>query len=83
MTSLVYLINRLITIYIYILIIDAILSWFPNARQSAFGRFISRLADPYIEIFDAFIPSIGGLSFNVIIGIFVLQLVQRGLIYLL
>lgn len=73
------LINRVFYIYSLVLVVYALLSWFPNGRQSGFGQLISKLARPYLDIFDQFIPPIGGLSFNVIIGIFVLELIQRGL----
>ena len=59
------------------------MSWFPNARESQLGRWVSRLAEPYLEIFDRILPSVGGISFSVIAGIFVLQLAQRGLMVLL
>lgn len=80
MMFIINLVNRVFYIYSLVLVVYALLSWFPNGRQSSLGQFITKLARPYLDIFDQFIPSIGGLSFNVIIGIFVLELIQRGLI---
>lgn len=77
---LIYFVQRLIYYYSLVLVIYALMSWFPAARESKFGQFISRLAEPYLSLFDAIIPSIGGISFNVIIGIFVLNLASRGLL---
>lgn len=75
--------NQIFNIYSWVLVIYALMSWLPGARESALGQFISRLAQPYIDIFDRIIPPVGGISFNVIIALFTLQLAQRGVITLL
>lgn len=56
------------------------MSWFPGARDSKLGQLIAHISEPYLEIFDNLIPSIGGVSFSVIVGILVLNLVSRGLL---
>lgn len=71
---------RLISLYQWVLIFYALGSWFPNARNSRLYQWIVKLAQPYMSIFDQLIPSFGGISFNVIIALFVLQLVQRGIV---
>lgn len=76
-------INEAINIYSIILVIYALLSWFPNGRESALGQIIRRLVRPYLDIFDRLIPPIAGISFNVIIAIFVLDLIKQGLFTLL
>ena len=80
--KLVIIINYLFRAYSMVLVLYALLSWLPGARESSLGKLISKLAEPYIGIFDRHIPSIGGISFNVIIALFVLNLVQRGFITL-
>lgn len=77
------LVNNLFYAYSIVLVIYALMSWLPGARESALGEFINKLARPYLDIFDRFIPSIGGISFNVIIAIFVLQFIRDGLIGIL
>ncbi|AMB93495.1 cell division protein [Aerococcus sp. HMSC23C02] len=79
MTNIIWLLQELIQLYSFVLIIYALLSWFPGARDSKLGQLINNLAEPYISFFDSFIPSLGGISFNVVIGLLVLQLAQRGL----
>lgn len=81
--TIINLVNRVFQIYYYILIIYALLSWLPDGRNSQFGRLISKLACPYLDIFDRFIPPVAGISFNVIIALFVLNFIQRGFIYFL
>lgn len=69
--------------YSIVLVIYALMSWLPGARESGLGEFINKLARPYLDIFDRYIPSIGGVSFNVIIALFVLQFIRDGLVWVL
>lgn len=71
-------INWLIGIYITLICIWCLLSWFPNARDTQLGSLIDRLVEPYMRWFD-FIPPLGGVSFSPVVAIFVLYLVQDGL----
>ncbi|OYQ65874.1 YggT family protein [Aerococcus sp. 1KP-2016] len=77
--SLVNILQDLIYVYTLVLVVYALLSWFPGARDSRFGQLIERLAYPYLSFFDNLIPSIGGVSFSVLIGVVVLQLASNGL----
>lgn len=76
-------VNNIFRIYSLLLVAYALMSWLPGARDSQLGRLIQKLVRPYLDIFDRFIPSIGGISFNVIIALFVLNFIQRGLIYII
>ena len=75
---LAWVIYQLIYIYILVIVIWCLLSWFPNARGSRLGEIVNRLVEPYMRWFD-FIPPLGGISFSPIVAIFVLYLVQYGL----
>lgn len=70
-------INWLIGLYITLICIWCLLSWFPNARSTQLGALIDRLVEPYMRWFD-FIPPLGGVSFSPVVAIFVLYLVQDG-----
>lgn len=70
--------NELINLYIWLIIIWCLLSWFPGARQSRLGELLDRLVRPYMEFFN-FIPALGGISFSPVIAIGVLYLVQYGI----
>lgn len=83
LTVLISFIARIFQVYQWVLIIYALLSWLPGASESAFGQLIHRLARPYLDIFDRVIPPLGPVSFNVIIALLVLNLIQRGVIWLL
>lgn len=79
MNSLVNILQDLIYVYTLVLVIYALLSWFPGARDSKFGQIIDRLAAPYLSFFDSILPTLGGISFSVIVGVIVLQLASSGL----
>lgn len=76
-------INWLINLYMLAIVIFAALSWFPNAANSRFGRWIADIVTPYLSIFRRFIPAIFGIDFSPMIAIFVLMIVDNLLINLL
>lgn len=78
--NIINIIRMAFRIYQWILILYALLSWLPGAQDSGLGRFINQLARPYLDIFDRLIPPLGPISFNVIIALFVLGLIERGLL---
>lgn len=73
------LVDNLFSLYSIVLVMYALLSWLPNAYDSKIGQIIIKLARPYLDIFDRYIPSFGGISFNVIIALFALRFIQSGL----
>ncbi|KRL25864.1 cell division membrane protein [Limosilactobacillus frumenti DSM 13145] len=75
---LIWAIYQLVDLYILVIVVWCLLSWFPNARGTKLGDVINRLVEPYMRWFD-FIPPIGGISFAPVVAIFVLYLVQYGL----
>ena len=75
---LVWAINNLISLYILLIVIWCLLSWFPGASQSALGDFLNRLVYPYLSVLERIIPPLGGVSFSPVVAVFVLWLVQRG-----
>lgn len=56
-----------LTGYFYILIASILLSWLPEVKQSKIGRFIDRLANPYMRLFRGLIV-IGMFDFTPILG---------------
>ncbi|MDA9472869.1 Cell division protein YlmG, Ycf19 (putative), YggT family [Enterococcus sp. 5H] len=66
-------------VYSGLLIIYALLSWFPGAYDSTLGRLISRICEPYLRLFDRLNLRIGMVGFNVMIAIIVLNLAASAL----
>ena len=82
--SVVLLINTLvtvITIYMYMLLIRVLLSWFPNINWLAVPfSILSQLTDPFLKVFRSVIPPQGGtLDISPMLAILLLQLL-RGLL---
>ncbi|AIM24778.2 YGGT family protein [Melissococcus plutonius] len=70
---------KAVQIYSGILVIYALLSWFPGAYDSKLGQLIARICETYLSLFDRLNLHIGMIGFNVIIGIIVLNLAAGGL----
>jgi YggT family protein len=68
-----------IRLYYWALIIYILLSWFPNARESAIGQFLARICEPYLEQFRRFIPPLGMIDISPIVAIITLNLATSGL----
>ncbi|MFI8574758.1 MULTISPECIES: YggT family protein [Rossellomorea] len=79
MVLLYEILSNLIQIYSWALIIYILMSWFPNARETAIGQFLSRICEPYLEPFRRFVPSIGMIDISPIVAFIVLNLAQSGL----
>jgi len=69
-------------LYSWAIIIYIIMSWFPGARESAFGEMLGRICEPYLEMFRKFIPPIGMIDFSPIVAILVLGLARMGAVQL-
>ncbi len=69
-----------ISIYLVLLIIRVLLSWFPNVDWSnpVFSA-LSQITDPYLNLFRSVIPPLGGIDFSAILAFIVLQVVQSAL----
>ena len=77
------LISNAIQIYTYVLVIYALLSWFPGAYESKIGQFIIKISRPYLSMFDRLNLSFGPIDFTIIVAVLVLQLAGKGLIIIL
>lgn len=66
-----------------LLVIYALLSWFPGGYQSTFGRFLAKICEPYLGLFDHINLSFGPVNFNIAFAIIVLQLASQAIVLLL
>ncbi|MGD6964971.1 YggT family protein [Rossellomorea vietnamensis] len=73
---------RLINIYSWALIIYILMSWFPNARETAIGKFLARICEPYLEPFRKIVPSIGMIDISPIVAFITLNLAKTGILEL-
>ena len=85
-----WLIDTLITLYIWILIANAVLSWLVafnvvnphNNIVRAIGEGLFRLTEPVLRPIRQVLPSLGGLDISPVILIIILLFVQRLLYWL-
>ncbi|MGE3953992.1 MAG: YggT family protein [Parachlamydiales bacterium] len=59
-------------VYILMIIIRVVLSWFPKTEGSAFARILGVATDPYLNLFRSFIPTVGGIDFSPAVALLVL-----------
>jgi YggT family protein len=75
MTEILY---NFISIYLLLLFIRVLLTWFPNVNWSnqPFAS-LSQVTDPYLNLFRSLIPPMGGFDFSPMLGFFALTFLQR------
>ena len=68
---------QFLQIYLVIIIIRILLSWFPNINwfDPPFS-IVSQLTDPYLNLFRSVIPPLGGLDLSPMLAILVLQVLS-------
>jgi len=77
MPLIVYFADRLLMIFIYLIVLGAILSWFPSSREHAITRFINSITSPLLMPFRAIIPTLGGMDFSPLFAMLLLSLLRR------
>ena len=82
MDALISIISSAISVYSILLIVYIFMSWVPNTKESAIGRFLERIIEPYLEPFRRIIPPFGMIDVSPIVAILVLRFAQTGLEYL-
>lgn len=75
MIFLIRLIQNAVSIYSFILLAFALLSWFPNAYDSSLGRLIISLVRPVIEPLRKLNLQFGGLDFTVWVALVLIQFI--------
>ena len=87
----VWLIDTLITIYIWLLIAQAILSWLlafgvvnrHNRAVAVIGDFLYRVTEPALRPIRRVLPSFGGIDISPVILIVILMFLERFILYYL
>jgi len=75
--SVASILNLLITIYIWLIIIRAILSWINPGSYHPLVQFLYRITEPVLGFVRQFIPSFGGLDLSPLIVILILYFVKN------
>ena len=80
MIFLIRFIQNAATIYSWILVAFALLSWFPNAYDTALGRLLTSLVKPFLQPLRRLPLSIGGIDFSVWVAVILVHLLGNYLI---
>ena len=80
MIFLIRLIQNAATLYSWILVAFALLSWLPNAYDTALGRLLTSLVKPILQPLRRLPLSIGGLDFSVWVAVVLIHLLGNYLI---
>ena len=75
--SLIRLIDQLLVIYVYIIIIRAVMSWFSPSYDNPIYRFVISLTEPILSRIRRILPSLGGLDLSPIVLIFLIGLLRN------
>jgi YggT family protein len=69
-----------ISIYLALLFIRVLLTWFPNVRweNQPFAA-LSQVTDPYLNLFRSILPPMGGIDFSPMLGFMALSLLRTAL----
>ncbi|HML09660.1 MAG TPA: YggT family protein [Stellaceae bacterium] len=84
MRAILWLINTVIEIYVWLLIAQAILSWLLafgvinryNRGVSVIGDFLYRVTEPALRPIRSFLPNFGGIDISPIVLILILYFIR-------
>ncbi|MCX7698603.1 MAG: YggT family protein [Candidatus Goldbacteria bacterium] len=87
MMIVVNLIQTIANIYIFLIIIRALMSWIKSEvlyAYSSFFAFVSLLTDPFLNFIRRFIPLVyHGFDFSPVVAIFIVEILKNTIILLL
>jgi len=79
--AIVDVVHLLFNVFIFAMIIQAILSWFPNPGTDSIRNLLSGITEPVLRPIRKYVPPISGFDFSILIGIiglFFLQILVTG-----
>lgn len=73
-------VSSFISIYLGLLFIRVLLTWFPNIDwyNQPFAA-LGQITDPYLNLFRSIIPPLGGMDFSPMLAFLALSFLQRAL----
>jgi len=72
--------SSFVSIYLGLLFIRVLLTWFPNIEwyKQPFAA-LSQITDPYLNLFRSIIPPLGGMDFSPMLAFLALSFLQSAL----
>lgn len=75
--------DLVLRLYIWVIIIGAIISWVNPSPYNPVVRTINRLTEPVLRPIRRVIPPLGGIDFSPVVAIFLIYLIQSLVVPLL
>lgn len=69
--------DKIITVFIIVLIAYVIVSWIPPLRSGAVGAIFETIMGPVLMPIRSIIPPVGGIDLSVLVLYFLLSFIQR------
>lgn len=73
---LITIVDRLFLVYMVMLFIRIVSSWFPELQSYRFMQFIAYYTDPYLNLFRKLLPPIGMIDFSPMIAFICLGVLE-------
>lgn len=68
------LLNQAVYLYSILLVVYALLSWFPGGYQSKPGEILTKICEPFLGLFRRLPLQFGGIDFSIMVAIFALNI---------
>lgn len=69
----------IVEVYLLAILVWVIASWIPSARRYRAVRAVGKVTEPFLRIFRAVLPPMGGFDMSPILAILLLQLLANWL----
>ncbi|HEK25279.1 MAG: YggT family protein [Hydrogenobaculum sp.] len=73
----VRLIDAFIEVYIILIIVYSLGSWFPQFTENSFFDFLAKIIEPPLEVIRRVVPPVAGLDLSPAVLIFILVVLQH------
>lgn len=78
--AIVSIVGSLLTLYTWVIIISALLTWVNPDPMNPIIRILRQLTEPAYDLVRPYVPSVGGIDLSPIALIFGIMFVQQGVL---
>lgn len=71
------MIHRLLSLYSYVIIASALITWFPGVADHPVGRAIRAITEPVFDAIRRVLPPMGGVDFSPIVALILVSILTR------
>ena len=74
MELLIKLFVYILQVFTWAIVIRALSSWFPNARNNPLMQILYSITEPILKPIQKYVPNLGGMDFSPIIAVLIMQI---------